>query len=254
MLNNAWPSMIWHLYDYYLRPGGGYFGTKKACEPVHVQYSYDDRSVVALNGSTVPIAGATLVARVLNLDMTEKFTEARTLDLAPGSHPRVLTIPELAGLSSTYFVDLRLRDAKGQTISSNLYWLSTQPDDMDFPKSNYFVTPVKAYADLTALNELPAATVTATARVAASRDEAGREEVRVTLANPGKTLAFFMRLQIKRNSGDEVLPVLWDDNFISLLPGETREIRASYRASDRGAGRPVVAVSGWNVKGTEIRP
>ncbi|MGC1920593.1 MAG: sugar-binding domain-containing protein, partial [Acidobacteriaceae bacterium] len=39
MLNNAWPSVIWHLYDYYLQTGGGYFGTKKACEPLHVQYS-----------------------------------------------------------------------------------------------------------------------------------------------------------------------------------------------------------------------
>src|SRR5881227_481018 len=66
MLNNAWPSMIWHLYDYYLRPGGGYFGTKKACEPVHVQYSYDDRSVVALNGSLQPMSPATAVVRVLN--------------------------------------------------------------------------------------------------------------------------------------------------------------------------------------------
>jgi hypothetical protein len=51
MINNAWPSMIWHLYDYFLRPGGGYFGTKKACEPLHVQYSYDDRSVVLINST-----------------------------------------------------------------------------------------------------------------------------------------------------------------------------------------------------------
>jgi exo-1,4-beta-D-glucosaminidase len=254
MLNNAWPSMIWHLYDYYLRPGGGYFGTKKACEPVHVQYSYDDRSVVALNGSTLPIAGATVVARVVNLDMTEKFSDTRKIDLPPGSHPRVLTIPEVPGLSSTYFVDLRLRDGKGQAISSNLYWLSSKSDDMDFPKSNYFVTPVKAYADLTALNDLPAAPVTSSVRLAASKDEPGREEVRVTLANPGKTLAFFIRLQIKRESGEEVLPVLWDDNFISLLPGETREIRASYRTADRGAARPLVVLSGWNVKGATIRP
>src|ERR1035438_903968 len=49
MLNNAWPGMIWHLYDWYLRPGGSYFGAKKACEPLHVQYSYDDRSIVVVN-------------------------------------------------------------------------------------------------------------------------------------------------------------------------------------------------------------
>ena len=51
MLNNAWPSMIWHLYDYYLDAGGGYFGAKKACEPLHIQYSYDDRSIVVVNST-----------------------------------------------------------------------------------------------------------------------------------------------------------------------------------------------------------
>ena len=54
MLNNAWPSMIWHLYDYYLDAGGGYYGTKKACEPVHVQYSYDDHSVYVVNSKYHP--------------------------------------------------------------------------------------------------------------------------------------------------------------------------------------------------------
>ena len=49
MLNNAWPSMIWHLYDWYMRPGGSYFGAKKGCEPLHIQYSYDDRSIVIVN-------------------------------------------------------------------------------------------------------------------------------------------------------------------------------------------------------------
>ena len=54
MLNNAWPSMIWHLYDYYLDTGGGYFGAKKACEPLHVQYSYDDQCVVVVNSTYHP--------------------------------------------------------------------------------------------------------------------------------------------------------------------------------------------------------
>src|SRR5205814_5733632 len=54
MLNNAWPSLIWHLYDWYLMPGGGYFGTKKACEPIHAQYSYDDKSVVVVNTTLQP--------------------------------------------------------------------------------------------------------------------------------------------------------------------------------------------------------
>ena len=83
MLNNAWPSMIWHLYDYYLRPGGGYYGTKKACEPLHVQYSYDDRSVAVVNDRRRPFTGLKVKARVLDLDLAPKFAQRATVRRAP---------------------------------------------------------------------------------------------------------------------------------------------------------------------------
>ena len=47
-----WPSLIWHLYD--LQPSNlpaGYFGTKKANEPVHIMYAYDDRSIAVVNST-----------------------------------------------------------------------------------------------------------------------------------------------------------------------------------------------------------
>ena len=80
MLNNAWPSMIWHLYDWYLRPGGSYFGVKRACEPLHVQYSYDDRSIVVVNSYYKHFPGLKVAAQVYNLDMTEKFSREATVD------------------------------------------------------------------------------------------------------------------------------------------------------------------------------
>jgi len=110
MLNNAWPGLIWHLYDWYLRPGGSYFGAKKACEPLHVQYSYDDRGVVVVNSYYQPFANMKVVARVLNLDMTEKFIRDVKVDLEEDSSTRALTLPEIEGLSSTYFVSLELED------------------------------------------------------------------------------------------------------------------------------------------------
>jgi exo-1,4-beta-D-glucosaminidase len=71
----------------------------------------------------------------------------------------------------------------------------------------------------------------------------------VTVENPSKSLAFFVRLKVDRSpKGEEILPVVWEDNYISLLPGEKREISASYRASELGAAKPAVEVSGWNVE------
>jgi exo-1,4-beta-D-glucosaminidase len=246
MLNNAWPSMIWHLYDYYLRPGGGYFGTKKACEAVHVQYSYDDRSVVIVNGTDRGVA-ARLTVKVMNLDASEKFSRDVPVEITPDSSTRVVTIPEIPGLSSAYFVDLRLSSPDGRTLSSNFYWLSTTPDDLDWQKSTWYMTPAKAYANLTALKELPAARVTAAVKVLPVTGGT-EQQARITLTNSGSSVAFFIRLQIAKGaSGEEVLPVLWEDNYLSLLPGETRAVTATWLTRDLGAARPALVVSGWNV-------
>ena len=158
---------------------------------------------------------------------------------------RVLAIPPVADSAGTYFVDLRLTDTAGAELSTNLYWLSTHPDVLDLEHSTGFVTPVTTYADYSALGRLPLQRVNATATFTRSGDT-GR--ARVTLTNPGKALAFFIRLQVKAGAdGDEVLPVEWSDNYVSLLPGETRVLTADYSERDLQGRQPVLSVSGWNV-------
>ena len=228
MLNNAWPSIIWHLYDWYLRPGGGYFGTKKACEPVHVQYSYDDRSVVVVNSYYKAFPGYSVTAKALNLDLTEQFSKTATLDVAADSAARVFEIPEIAGLSTTYFVKLELRDKAGAVASSNFYWLSTKPDVSNWQAGNGRYTPQSSYADLTGLVTLP--------RVALklkSRSEAkGEDEVEhVTVENPTRQLAFFVHLRVIAGER-EVAPVIWEDNYVTLMPGEKRDLSATVHRKD----------------------
>ena len=130
--------------------------------------------------------------------------------------------------------------------SRNFYWLSTKPETLDWDKSTWYHTPTKTFADYTALNSLPRVDLKATSRT----EERGTGRVTtVTVANPGKTIAFAVRLLVKKGpGGDEVLPVLWEDNYFPLLPGESRQVAATYRASDLGRAAPVVEVDGWNVK------
>src|SRR5437868_374815 len=116
MLNNAWPSMIWHLYDYYLRPGGGYFGAKKAMEPLHPVYSYDDHAIWLVSSQYTDAPGLKLTAKILNLDMTEKFSKDAVLDVAADATVKILTLPDVSGLSPTYFVVLRLEDSTGKLV------------------------------------------------------------------------------------------------------------------------------------------
>lgn len=234
MLNNAWPGLIWHLYDWYLRPGGSYFGAKKANEPLHVQYSYDDRSVVVVNSYYRAYSGLQVTAKVYNIDMQEKYSRTAMVDAGPDSSTRVFSLPEIAGLSGTYFVSLTLGD-----VSRNFYWLSSKAETLDWNKSTWYHTPTKTFADYSALNSLPLVELQASAGNAQ-----GSTAVKIT--NPGKTLAFGVRLKLVRPSdGEEILPVLWEDNYFSLLPGETRTISATWQSKES----PRLEVQGWNVKG-----
>ena len=244
MMNNAWPSMIWHLYDYFLMPGGGYFGTKKACEPVHVQYSYGDKSVVVVNTTHQAFTKLKVTTKVYTIDLIEKFSNVSNLDLPADSNVKALAFPQIQDLSSTYFLRLTLEDGKGQTISSNFYWLSTSDDVLDWGKSTWYYTPTNSYADMTALEKLaPVNLLVSSDAIRRGEDESAH----VTVSNPSSSLAFFIHLQIKKGRSDEdVLPVVWQDNYLTLMPGEKREVTATYKLKDLGAAAPFVTVEGWN--------
>jgi exo-1,4-beta-D-glucosaminidase len=246
MLNNAWPSMIWHLYDWYLRPGGGYFGAKTALQALDPVYGYDDNNIYVVNSRFEAATGLRVQTKVLNLDMTEKFSNESTVDVPQDGVVKVVALPEIADLSPTYFVALRISDASGKQLGSNFYWLSTKPETIDWAKSNWYTTPTASYADYTALSQLPKVKLNVTER----SEKQGEDEItHVTVENPSKSLAFFVRLKVdKSKRGEEILPVLWEQNYISLLPGEKREITATYQASELGAAKPFVEVSGWNVE------
>jgi exo-1,4-beta-D-glucosaminidase len=244
MLNNAWPSMIWHLYDFYMRPGGGYFGAKTAMQALDPVYGYDDHAIYVVNSRYEAAKALRVTTKVLNLDMSEKFSNESTVDAAADGVVKVLTLGDIADLSPTYFLSIRIQDASGKPLGQNFYWLSTKPETIDWAKSNWYTTPTLSYADFTALAQLPKVKL----NVSDHSEKKGEDEVtHVTIENPSKNLAFFVRLKVdKGKGGDEILPVLWEDNYVSLLPGEKREITATYRASGLGAAQPSIEVKGWN--------
>ena len=246
MLNNSWPSMIWHLYDYYLRPGGGYFGAKTAMEALHPVYGYDDHSIWLVSSQYENAKGLKLTTKIYNLDMSEKFSHEDSVDAPADSTAKIFTLPQVQDLSPVYFVVLRLVDSAGELVGSNFYWLSTQPETLNWSKSNWFTTPTRSFADYTALAQLPKLKL----KVTDHTEPQGEESVtHVSVQNPNRNLAFFIRLKVKAEGSDEeILPVIWQDNYFSLLPGETREVTATYRKNALGTAKPVVEVTGWNVE------
>jgi exo-1,4-beta-D-glucosaminidase len=237
MLNNAWPSFYWHLYDYYLVPGGGYFGTRKANEPLHIQYRFDDRNIVVVNSTLNAYQGLRASARLLDVAGKVRFVHEASLTVAADGVVTAFAIP---AQSSTSFLRLELRDGTGRVVSENFYWIPASLAQLDWKKTTYVNTPAVRYADMQDLASLPRASVEWSARKGSSRGEAV-----VELKNNGTVVAFFMHLRaVKAGTDEEIVPIFWNDNFVSLMPGDSRVLTAS------GLGDDAVEIKldGWNVE------
>ncbi|ALG11949.1 glycoside hydrolase family 2 protein [Kibdelosporangium phytohabitans] len=236
MVNNAWPTLYWHLWSYDLASAGSFFGAKKALRPLHVQYSYDDRSVVLANTGLAAVPGLTVRATAFALDGRVISDKSAAVTADANTARRVLDVPK-PDVSGTYLVRLLLQDAAGREVDRNIYWLSTSDDVLDFPKSTWWYTPTTAHADLTGLQNLPPAQVSKSVTYQ-------RDGLDVVLRNDSSTVALSVRADLRTAPGGaQVLPVSWSDNYVTLWPGESVTLHASYQ----GARRPHVEISGFNV-------
>jgi exo-1,4-beta-D-glucosaminidase len=244
MLNNAWPSMIWHLYDFYLDSGGSYFGAKKACEPLHIQYSYDDHSIVVVNSTYQSSPSLTAEAHLYDLNLKPLYSGKKQIDAEADSSTRVLTLPNDAfnSGSKVYFADLTLKNAKGEVVSRNFYWIPSKLSTFNWAKTDYTHTPASEHEDMTPLLTLPKATVISHIKFAESPE--GRR-IEVQLRNTSKVLAFQVSAAARTSSGDLIAPVFWSDNYIELMPGESRTLTALLPKD--APANPEVLLSGWNI-------
>jgi len=191
-----------------------------------------------------------LTAQVYDIEFAERFSKTINVDLQADSNLKAFVLPQIPDLSPTYFLRLSLEDRRGQTVSSNFYWLSTKDDVLDPQKAKWYYTPVSSFADMTQLQSLPPVKVSVSG---GSARRAGVEVATITVSNPSHTLAFFIRLQIKQGrEGKDVLPIIFQDNYFSLAPGERKQIIATYRVGDLGKAAPFLAVDGWNVSSVVI--
>jgi exo-1,4-beta-D-glucosaminidase len=237
MLNNAWPSFFWHLYDYYLVPGDGYFGARKANEPLHIQYRFDDGNVVVVNSTLAAQQGLRATAGVLDIGGKLRFTHQASLNVAADGVVTAFAVPLQP---VTTFLRPELRDLTGRMVSDNLYWIPARLAQLDWNKTTYVNSPAIGYAEMRDLAKLPKASVHVSARKANARGA-----VVVELKNTGSSVAFFIHLRaVKLGTDEEIVPVFWNDNFISLMPGEAR----AFEASGLGVAEVEVKLAGWNVE------
>ncbi len=246
MLNSAWPEMYWQLYDYYLMPNGAFYGAKTANEPLNIVYNYGDKGIYMVNDTLSSRDDLSAEVRILDMNSKVLFEKNIPVTIGANESKKVLDIPGMDNLTPVYFLDLKLKGADGGVEGSNFYWLSTREDVLDESKTLWFVTPQKGYADFTALDKLPRAAVEVSHRFVTVGSE---HTLHVTLKNPGDKVVFFMELHVVGDkTGRSILPVYWDDNYISLLPGETKAVSARFSTENTDNEKPVFKYTGWNVE------
>ncbi|MEV7618339.1 exo-beta-D-glucosaminidase [Streptomyces sp. NPDC089799] len=251
MLNSGWTSLHWQLIDRYLDQNGAYFGAKKANEPLHVQYGYDNRAVSVVNNRTADASGLHARVTLFNTDGTQAYdrTVSGVSVRGGGVTTTSLTVPAtVAGLDTTHLARLLLTDGSGRELSRNVYWLSARSDVLAHADADWYHTPTTAYADLTGLNEMPPVSLDATATTTVTGS--GVSTTTVTLRHPGTTKApaLFTDVDLVSASGTPLLPVRWSDNEITVWPGESVDLTATRRTAGPGEAAPRVRVSGWNAR------
>jgi exo-1,4-beta-D-glucosaminidase len=195
--------------------------------------------------------GLKITAKIYDLDAKEKYSNDATIDAPALSTVRSFKLPAPNVASAAYFLRITLHNDSGAKLSSNFYWLSTRPDQLAMDGHTWYYTPEKTFADFRELGRLAKVTLSYKSEFEPGQDE-GVE--RITVLNPTDRLAFLIHLRLTRGAGgEEVLPILWDDNYFELLPGESRDITARFRTADLVHATPDVEVSGWNVSSATPR-
>lgn len=246
MLNSAWPKIIWQLYDYYLVPNGAFYGAKKANSPLVPIFNYGDKNIYIHNEHLYGHDNLKLAVKVFDVNSKLLMDSETFFNIGPNQSKMIYEMPALETLTTTYFIDLRLYNQSGTELINNFYWLSTKEDTHDWEATYWLYTPGIDYADLTGINKMPKTIADINYSIIKEDDQF---IVAANLKNQSDVIAFFIELRLVDKTTDRtVVPVFWDDNYISLLPGEERTIKARISSRDHSISDFELKTTGWNVE------
>ena len=259
MLNNHWPSFFGHLFDYYMEPGGAYYGAKKGLRPLSVVFDYyaapghrtanisiTNQTVANQDGLSVRVRIYDLMGKVrYDHQVMNQSAKAQAVTVA-------FTMPRMTNIRSTYFVRCELFAPGGAPIVDNVYWQSTTLDDFGNPAhdDDDFAYRQASWSDFKALKSMPRVTLEVSG---AMRREGTRKQFSIALHNPTDHVAFFERATVTAGrEGNEVLPILYSDNYVTVFPGETVHLTGSVDPHALSDKQPWLSVQGYNTFTTVV--
>ena len=252
MMNGHWPSFFGNIFDYYLEPGGAYFGAKAGLRPLSVVFDayargdHGQARVIVTNQSPGPQKNLRVRVRVYDLDgkiRADKHAEG--IRIESGGAVEAMKLPRFSDISPVFFVRCELLDEKGRVVAENVYWQSQKDDDVGDPKNDgAFGLKPDSWADMTALNSMPKAALEVSATRSGAADAAGEKRVTIRLHNPTQHVGFFEHAEVTATKdGEEILPIEYDNNYVTVFPGETVEVKATLAGS---ANASWIKLEGYN--------
>ncbi len=222
MSHPCWPSFVWQTYDYYFEPTAAYFGCKKGSEPLHIQWNCATESIEVVNYSAGTVKGLTARVELLNLDGSLVQRKSADVDSKEDSTVACMQMSYPAGLTAVHI--LRLTLAHGTEVLS----------------TNFYLRPALK-GDYRAIRQLPKPNVQARTTV----ERKGDRWLLVTeLHNQASWPALMVRIKaVREKSGDRILPAIYSDNYVSLMPGESQTLTTEVSDSDTRGERPTVVVA-----------
>lgn len=221
-LNSCWPDVGWQIYDWFLNPNAAYFFSKKAMEPLHIQMNANSRQLSIINATHRLQQSLSIEAEIIDYNMNVLWKYTDSVSVQADSYKEYTAIPKPMDSKPIYFVKLTLKDKSGRLISDNLYWNCAQHED---------------FSELAALPKVKLK------KTVSITDQGNELKIEVKLKNEGNSLSFFNRLKLcKENTGVEVLPTFWSDNFVTLFPGEEKTITAVVAKSDLAGANPLIDI------------
>ena len=222
MLNSAWPSLYWQLYDWYGVPTAGYYGTRKACEPMQLIFDYADRKVRAVSECPRP---QVVKAAVLVYDAQSRLLGGDTREVRLDYRASVPVFDLKRYDGRPHFVALSLTTADGKPVSDNFYCIPADDTEYVWSKTNWYLTPIERHPDL----RFAFAQAPSEVELSAKETDGGYE---LTLVNKSQVIAYMNVLKAKDGAGELVVPAFWSDNFFPLLPGQTKTVTCRTEAKD----------------------
>mgnify|MGYP005814394285 CR=1 FL=1 len=231
MFNSAWPTLYWQLFDYFYTPNGAFYGAKKACEPLHIQYAYDDNSVYLINNFYKSHDNLKVNIKLYDFNMNKKLDYSLKTDINADSVKKIYTINNSAELSEVYFIKLELFDKNNSLLTDNFYWLSENGDDL---------------ADFKALMELNPVKLDVSYKIHRDNDAMSLD---IVLVNNTKQLAFAVNPKIIDSVNNQLItPIYWDDNYFAMLPNEQKNLKVKFYNDETKYIVPELVINGWNIE------